>query len=75
MIYKIPLNTNVNVKPGICPCSDKCTCINITFLIFQSGNVIATGFKTNEQVKIVTDEFFKICNLVKNDIKKRLFTE
>lgn len=75
MIYKIPLNTDTNVKSGICPCSDKCTCINITFLIFQSGNVIATGFKTNDQIKVVTNEFFKICNLVKNDIKKRLFAD
>jgi TATA-box binding protein (TBP) (component of TFIID and TFIIIB) len=73
LIYKIPLNESNGVKKGICPCTDKCTCINITFLIFQSGNVIATGFKTNEQIKIATDEFFNICNTVKNDIKKRLF--
>jgi TATA-box binding protein (TBP) (component of TFIID and TFIIIB) len=72
LIYKIPLQNNNSIS-GFCPCTNKCTCVNITFLIFQSGNVIATGFKTNEQIKFATDDFFKLCNSVKCDIKKRLF--
>lgn len=75
-LYKIPLNNDcVNLKQGICPCTNKCTCINITFLIFQSGNIIATGFKTNEQIKGATENFIKICDSVKSSIKRRLFTD
>lgn len=72
-LYKIPLNTTGN--NGICPCTNKCTCTNITFLIFQSGNVIATGFKTDEQVKTVTQHFIEICDSAKDKIKRRLFTD
>lgn len=56
------INRYINVERGICPCTNKCTCLNITFLIFQSGNVIATGFKTDEQIKNVTRNFIEICN-------------
>ena len=75
IVYKIPLEINQETKPGICPCSSKCTCINITFLVFQSGNIIATGFKTNEQIHQATQEFYKICNSVKDSIKRRVFIE
>lgn len=75
LIYKIPLYENNNVTPGLCPCTNKCTCNNITFLIFQSGNVIATGFKSNQQIKIATDNFFQLCKHVKTKIQKRLFVE
>ena len=68
LIYKVPLN---NKKNGKCTCSNKCTCINITFLIFQSGNVIAVGFKDNQQVKEIVDEFYAICKLVETRVKKR----
>jgi TATA-box binding protein (TBP) (component of TFIID and TFIIIB) len=74
-LYKVPLNEGNDINTGICPCTNKCTCINITFLIFQSGNVIATGFKTNEQVSKITEHFMCICNSVKDNIKQRLFTE
>jgi TATA-box binding protein (TBP) (component of TFIID and TFIIIB) len=74
-LYKVPLNEGNGINDGICPCTNKCTCINITFLIFQSGNVIATGFKTNEQVSKITEHFMRICNSVKDNIKQRLFTE
>jgi TATA-box binding protein (TBP) (component of TFIID and TFIIIB) len=74
-LYKVPLNEGNGINNGICPCTNKCTCINITFLIFQSGNVIATGFKTNEQVSKITEHFMRICNSVKDNIKQRLFTE
>ena len=74
-LYKVPLNKCDEINIGICPCTNKCTCINITFLIFQSGNVIATGFKTNEQVAKITQHFMRICDSVKDNIKQRLFTE
>lgn len=75
IVYKIPLEFNQQNKPGLCPCSNKCTCINITFLVFQSGNVIATGFKTNEQIETATSEFYNLCKLVESDIKRRVFIE
>lgn len=68
LLYKIPLSGNKN---GLCICNKKCTCLNITFLIFQSGNVIATGFKTIEQIDIITSEFLDICNDFKDIIQKK----
>jgi TATA-box binding protein (TBP) (component of TFIID and TFIIIB) len=56
---------------GICQCTSKCTCINITFLIFQSGNVIATGFKTMEQVTGLTEHFNQLCCNIRDVIQKR----
>lgn len=75
IVYKIPLYKTKCKSSGICPCTNKCTCINITFLVFQSGNVIATGFKNLEQVDEITQEFYKICELVKKDIKRRVFIQ
>jgi TATA-box binding protein (TBP) (component of TFIID and TFIIIB) len=66
--------SDTSVRQGICMCSSKCTCSNITFLIFQSGNVIATGFKTIEQIKNTTFDFYNICNNAKHIIQKRTFT-
>jgi TATA-box binding protein (TBP) (component of TFIID and TFIIIB) len=66
--------SDTSVRQGICTCSSKCTCSNITFLIFQSGNVIATGFKTIEQIKNTTFDFYNICNNAKHIIQKRTFT-
>jgi len=75
IVYKIPLYESKCKSSGICPCTNKCTCINITFLVFQSGNVIATGFKNLQQIDDITQEFYKICELVKKDIKRRLFIQ
>lgn len=63
----------VNDQNGICNCSNNCTCINVTFLIFQSGNVIVSGFKTIEQIKLTTDNFINMCNKIKHNIQKREF--
>jgi TATA-box binding protein (TBP) (component of TFIID and TFIIIB) len=59
---------------GICICSDKCTCTNITFLIFQSGNVIATGFKSREQILVVVQDFLSLCDKFKKNIQKKTFS-
>ena len=86
LIYKFPINGNQyqkmeseNIDNGNCiqefdfkcKCNNKCTCNNITFLIFQSGNVIATGFKTNEQVNFITSHFLNLCNELKPIIKTK----
>lgn len=81
LIYKIGINGEISLYKrdleknisGICNCSDNCTCVNVTFLIFQSGNVIASGFKSNEQIKFVCDKFMYLCNKIKNNIQKREF--
>lgn len=73
MSYKIPL-TDASTSKGICTCSNKCTCINITFLIFQSGNIIATGFKSQEQINLAVEDFLILCNGFKKNIQKRLFS-
>ena len=59
---------------GICVCSDKCTCTNITFLIFQSGNVIATGFKSQEQITLAVEDFLSLCDKFKKNIQKKTFS-
>jgi TATA-box binding protein (TBP) (component of TFIID and TFIIIB) len=57
LIYKISMQENQIF--GQCCCSNKCTCKTITFLIFQSGNVIATGFKSYDDIKNITANFLK----------------
>ena len=64
-IYKLPFyNMNLNKfdnKPnGICECNIKCICLNITFLIFRSGNIIITGFKQVKDINSVLHEFNNI---------------
>jgi len=54
-----PANDDV-IKNGLCNCNMKCICLNITFLIFQSGNVIVTGCKNLKQVENVVYHFTKI---------------
>lgn len=61
-IYKMPMGTTIGSETsGHCTCSAKCTCSNITFLIFQSGNIIATGFKDYSQIGIASDHFINLC--------------
>lgn len=56
---------------GCCFCNNKCTCTNVTFMIFQSGNVIATGFKSNTQIKIATEHFFALCQKHYDTVKMK----
>lgn len=55
LLFKIPWNADYDSIDGKCKCSNKCTCTNITALIFQSGNVIMTGFKEEKGCKVVCD--------------------
>jgi len=63
-----------NASFGHCSCNNKCTCVNITFMIFQSGNVIATGFKNEEQIRNSTDHFLSFCEKYKESIKMKPLT-
>jgi TATA-box binding protein (TBP) (component of TFIID and TFIIIB) len=42
-------------------------------LIFQTGNIITTGFKKTEQIKEITCDFLLICNSLKAIIEKKKF--
>lgn len=64
-------NTDNN---GKCICNNKCTCINITFFIFQSGNVIGCGFKSIEQIEKVLLVFKNITDEFKKIVEKKLIT-
>ena len=71
------INSN-NKEKGICNCTEKCNgkgncigdgnCKRVTIAIFQSGSIIITGSKNNDQVqecfkfinKLLRDNFYKI---------------
>jgi TATA-box binding protein (TBP) (component of TFIID and TFIIIB) len=60
-------------KLGICECINKCTCNNITFLIFQSGNIIVTGFKSLDEIKDIINNFNILITSIKNTVKMKTF--
>jgi TATA-box binding protein (TBP) (component of TFIID and TFIIIB) len=68
--YKI--SKQYQEKQGICSCTCKCTCNNITFLIFQSGNVIVTGFKAVKEIEPIVDNFINFIDELKPIIKKKM---
>lgn len=70
-IYKKSLNKQ-KIK-GVCECTKKCTCSNITFGIFQSGNVNVFGFKNESDIKEIISDFHKIITKNTEFIKKRIF--
>ncbi len=59
-----------NNNEGICICNNKCTCLNITFIIFQSGSVIASGFKSIDQINETVPVFCNVINEYKEEFKK-----
>ena len=74
LIFKVPIdftesNSDISSTMGHCSCTTKCTCKNITFLIFQSGNVIATGFKTYIQIHEITKHFNTLMTTVRPQIE------
>jgi TATA-box binding protein (TBP) (component of TFIID and TFIIIB) len=70
LTYKINQNY---LNDGKCLCNNKCTCNNITFLIFQSGNIIVTGFKNINYIKDILETFKNIINKISNTIIKKTF--
>jgi TATA-box binding protein (TBP) (component of TFIID and TFIIIB) len=70
LIYKCPINGGI-LNKGICNCSNKCTCLDIVFLIFQSGNIIVSGFKNKETIDIVVNDFYKTLMPFVEIFKKR----
>jgi len=73
LIYKNPMNVkNARVVDGVCHCSTKCTCLNVTFLIFQSGNVICTGLRSMEESERITGYFKEMLLGMKSRIQKKM---
>lgn len=70
LTYKINQNY---LNDGKCLCNNKCTCNNITFLIFQSGNIIVTGFKNINDIANILKTFKDIINKISNTIIKKTF--
>jgi len=60
LLYKLSKQKEFN--NGYCLCNNKCTCTNITFLIFQSGNVIVSGFKNTDNINYIVENFITLCN-------------
>jgi TATA-box binding protein (TBP) (component of TFIID and TFIIIB) len=71
--YKISKQNTL--KMGICECTNKCTCNNITFLIFQSGNIIVTGFKSINEIGKIVDNFTDLISNIKSTIRMKVFTK
>ena len=69
LIYKQSIDGLSN--GGRCNCSSKCTCLDVVFLIFQSGNVIVSGFKSMESIGIIIDDFINIIYPFNEIFKKR----
>lgn len=67
--YKV---SSMYVSNGICKCTNKCTCKLITFLIFQSGSVIATGFKSTFEIEGILKEFNSIIVDIENIVRKKM---
>ena len=67
------MNTINSKEHGICYCNGECTCTNITFMIFQSGNTIGTGFKSIEQINFVYKQFNLLINQMKDSVIKQDF--
>jgi TATA-box binding protein (TBP) (component of TFIID and TFIIIB) len=60
-------------KLGLCECTNKCTCNNITFLIFQSGNIIVTGFKSLDDIHDIVNNFKTLILSIKNTVRMKTF--
>lgn len=59
---------NIN-KDGFCKCVNKCTCTNITFLIFHSGKIISTGYKNMDDIDTIYKRIIKLFDIQKEFIK------
>jgi hypothetical protein len=77
---KIPVNFNEIIENkdkfeisniGRCKCTQKCTCSNVSFLIFQSGNIIGSGFKNYEQINYISKIFIDLCKRLQPVIEKK----
>lgn len=56
---------------GHCECDQICICRHVTFLIFQSGNVIVSGFKGINSIEPILKNFSNYLDNEKNIIKRK----
>lgn len=69
LTYKLPISQCDYT--GYCKCTNKCTCRNVTFMIFQTGNVIGTGFKTQEEIDMCCRNFIQFCKSHRDLVGKK----
>lgn len=74
VVYKLQDFEGSITSNGKCFCSVKCICTNITFLIFQSGNVIVTGFKGMHQVPLCINLFLSAIDKHAHHVKQNAIT-
>jgi TATA-box binding protein (TBP) (component of TFIID and TFIIIB) len=56
---------------GLCSCSNKCTCENVSIIFFQSGNVIFSGAKSITQLNHVFYQFIGWLNNLSHIFQKK----
>jgi TATA-box binding protein (TBP) (component of TFIID and TFIIIB) len=56
---------------GKCHCQNKCTCNHVTFLIFESGNVISTNYKNTNDIQYIIDFFSSLIIQTKCQLNNR----
>jgi TATA-box binding protein (TBP) (component of TFIID and TFIIIB) len=66
LVFKMPLQNSSGVFDGLCKCNNKCTCSKVTFLIFHSGKVIATGLKNESDTSHLISTFVEIIKRTMN---------
>lgn len=73
--YKISKNKQSQqlTRLGICTCINKCTCNHTTFIIFQSGNIIVSGFKSMNIIDQIVNNFNDLIISLKPIIKMKTF--
>lgn len=69
LLYKHSIE--LNKVFGRCTCTNKCTCNNVSFLIFQSGNIIGSGFKSESQINPIIKHFLQMCQEIKSKCVKK----
>ncbi|NBU34010.1 hypothetical protein EB118_03570 [bacterium] len=69
LVYKLPFDWSPE-KPNpdnfVCKCNLSCLCSNVTFLIFQTGKVLATGFKDTAHIDEIVAHFYKTVELCRD---------
>lgn len=60
ILLTFKMNELNNTYNGLCYCDKKCSCSNITFMIFQTGKILAVGFKNTDIIGEILNEFRKL---------------
>lgn len=62
---------HTDIQDGKCSCNNKCTCSTVSIIVFQSGNIIFSGAKSECQLNTVFNYFVALINENFDYIKKK----